>query len=301
MLSVRIWTFYLGVLLVGTVFLRGQEVTFYFTPPDGFSETVKVRQRRHITTGNKVREEINEMRFRWTVNRKESGYRVERHIISNWITHNGQIIASPMIEAMEGVTLRYNIDDRGRISDIEGYDRIFDNLKSSLPPQFMQNIGNLFSSKSLRKKNFSEWNHRIGKFSGRTVHIGEVWISREQMLIPGGRHIFAYTASVSSGWQKCSTGNCLKILFFYDSDPVKLHQRISGISTIDPSQFVTPTTDTPIASLSGEGERLVNPTTLLAALEKSTRVLESHSSRGNDKAATSFRIIESTEYTVDPD
>ena len=142
---------YLATLFTGVALLKGQEVTFHFAPPDGFTETVQIRRGRHVTRDDNTHEDISEMHFRQTVQKQAVGYRIDRHILSNRLTRDGQTIASPMIDAMVDVKLTYHIDVKGKATSIEGYDGILKNLRSKLPPQLVKNIGILF--KGLNRAN----------------------------------------------------------------------------------------------------------------------------------------------------
>ena len=239
------------------------------------------------------------MRFRQTVRKQEVGYHIDRHILSNRLTRDGQTIASPVIDAMVDVKLIYHIDVKGKVTSIEGYDGIRKNLRSKFPPQLVQNIGTLFNDESLRRNNLAEWEYRVGQLSGRTIHIGEAWISQESILLPGGGHIVSHTATLFAGWKACPDGHCLQILFFYDNDPVQLHKRVNQISAAALKQSSQPAVGVPVGSLKGEGERLVNPKTLRTVSEKTTRVLEVRIP-GKDNTTHSSKIVEINEYTVNP-
>ena len=175
-----------GALVAIAAVVSAEEVTFKFAPPNGFTETILIRRSRTVTRGATVQTDVSETRYRWTAHETESGYRVERDILSNSLSRDGHNIASPMIAAMAGVKLVYTIDSEGKATGITGYNGILENLKSKFPPQLMQSFGPLFNAESLRKGDLAEWQNRVEKFAGRTVKIGEAWTSKENVPLPGG-------------------------------------------------------------------------------------------------------------------
>ena len=288
----------IGVFSTITTILKAQEVKFLFAPPDGFTETAHIRRGRHVTRGNNTRKNIHEMGFRWTAHLKGTGYRIERHVLSNRLFSDGQIVASPMIDAMVGVRLIYHIDAVGKAIAIKGYSKILENLKSKLPPQLIQNFGALFREDSLRNENLAEWHRRVGQFAGRTVYIGKSWTSEEKIKLPGGDHIVSYNAIVFTGWKACREEPCMQIHFFSDSNPVKLYERVNQAYPATLKQFSQAPRRMSNFSLKGEGESIVNPRTLRTDSEKHTRtitrVLEGGPGTG------SLKVLEFNEYTTEP-
>ena len=297
----RIFGLRCGALVGMAVLLSAEEVTFRFAPPDGFTESVLIRRGRTVTRGETVQKDVSETRFRWTAHKGETGYRVERHILSNSLKRDGHTVASPMIDAMAGVELIYSIDAEGKASGIEGYDGILENLKSKFPPQLMQSFGPLFSSESLRKGDLAEWKDRVEQFAGRTVRIGEAWTSQETVPLPGGGRIQAHSATLFAGWTECPGGPCVRIRFFYDSDPTKLVERVNQVADGALKEPPAASPDSSKASLKGEGERLVNPRILRIASEKTTRTLYAEVPARGGTASGSVKVVETNEYIVNPD
>lgn len=291
------------VLLLGMFFtiatiLKAQEIRFLFAPPDGFTETAHIRRGRHVTRGNNTRKDIHEMDFRWMAHREGTGYRIEHHVLSNRLFSNGQIVASPTIDAMVGIKLNYHIDAVGKAIKVEGYDKILENLKSKLPPQLIQNLGALFREDSLRNENLTEWHRRVGQFAGRTVHIGESWTSKEEIKLPSGDHIVSYNATVFTGWKVCREGPCMQIHFFSDSNPVNLHTRVNQAHPATLKQFKQAPRRMSNFSLKGEGESIVNPETLRTDSEKHTRTITRVLDGGPGTGPLKF--LEFNEYTTEP-
>ena len=294
----RILALRYGALLSIAALLSAEEVTFRFAPPDGFTETVVIRRARSVTRGATVQTDVSETRFRWTAHKKESGYSVERDILSNSLTRDGYTVASPMIDAMAGVNLTYSIDAEGKVTGIEGYDGILENLKSTFPPQLMQTFGPLFNAESLRKRDLAEWNDRVERFAGRTVRIGEAWTSKENVPLPGGGRVEVHTATLFAGLEECSGGPCLQVRFFYDSDAAKLVERVNQVAKGALKEPPAAPAASSNGSISGQGERLVNPKTLRIASEKTTRTLNAEiPTQGT--ATGSVKVVETNEYTVD--
>ena len=287
---------FIGAFFTMTAVLKTQEVRFLFAPPDGFTETAHIRRGRHITRGKNTRKDTHEMDFRWTAHLKGKKYHIERHILSNRLFSDGQIVASPMLDAMVGVTLTYYIDAVGKAIEIKGYNKILANLNSKFPPQLIQNLGDL---EPLRNENLAEWHRRVGQFVGRTVHIGESWTSKDKVKLPDGDHIVSYNATVFAGWKVCREEPCMQIHFFADSDPVNLYTRVNQAHPATLKRFNHAPRRMSNFSFEGEGESIVNPRTLRTDSEKHTRTITRVLNGGSN--AGPLRVLEFNEYTTEPD
>ena len=293
----RLFALRFGALLAVAAVVSAEEVTFRFAPPDGFTETVVMRRGRTVTRGETIQEDVSENSFRWTAHKSESGYRVERHVLSNSLKRDGHTVASPMIDAMSGVELTYSIDAEGKVTGITGYDGILENLKSKFPPQLMQSFGPLFNAGSLRKSDMAEWRDRVERFAGRTVRIGEVWTEKENVPLAGGGSLVVDTATLFAGWTECPGGPCLRIRFFFDSDAAKLAERVNQVAEGALKAPAAASSNSSKASLSGEGERLVNPRTLRISSGKTTRTLNAElPARGTTTGP--IKVVETNEYIV---
>lgn len=295
--ALRIILLRCGALFVVTALLCAEEITFRFAPPDGFTESVVMRRGRTVTRGETVQEDVSETSFRWTAHKSESGYRVERHILSNSIKRDGHTVASPMIDAMSDVELTYSINEEGKATAIAGYDGILENLKSKFPPQLMQSFGPLFNAESLRKSDMAEWKDRVEQFAGRTVRIGEAWTKQENVPLPAGGSLITHTATLFTGWTECPDSPCLRLQFFIDSDQAKLARRVNQVAEGALKAPDAASSNSSKASLTGDGERLVNPRTLRIASEKTTRTLTAEMPPSS-AANGSIKVVETNEYIV---
>ncbi len=300
LLPVPVFALRCGLLCGIAALLSAEEITFRFAPPDGFAETVLIRRGRTVTRGETVHKDVSETSFRWTVHKSETGYQIEKKTLSNSLARDGRTVASPMIDAMAGVKLTYAVNAEGRATAIDGYDGILENLKSKFPPQLMQSFGPLFNAASLKKGDLAEWQDRVERFAGRVIRIGEAWTSKENVPLRGGGRIVVHTATLFAAWTACPGGPCLRARFFFDSDPVNLVERVNQVARGALKAPPSASADSSKACLTGEGERLVNPRTLWITSETTTRTLRAEIPI-QGKGSEPIKVVETSEYTVDPD
>jgi hypothetical protein len=138
----------------------------------------------------------------------------------------------------------------------------------------IETLSSVLNEETLKKRDAAEWNGQIGKFIGRTVSLGDSWASVDSFPLPSGEIIAFYSVTRFPEQAKCGDRDCLKLQFNYNSDASALsrlvNQNLAKLLGL-PADSLPPTPSA--AKISGFGERLIDPHTMLIYSETVERTL----------------------------
>ncbi|MBN2088870.1 hypothetical protein JW964_04620, partial [candidate division KSB1 bacterium] len=123
---------------------------------------------------------------------------------------------------------------------------------------------------ALVQKEKSEWNALIGIFAGAAVNIGEVFTIEEQQPLPNGKSVPLYSAILIDSLLTYDNKECLRIAYTYHSNPENLASLV-GITVQNIYESLGKSAESIVISdivIEGEGERLIDPQTMLIYHEK---------------------------------
>ena len=286
-----------------------ETVEFRFDPPDGTVRLVTHKRTRVTEMGSRKDTDVSEGRERWIFGKTENGYTVRSHILSSSISRNGHPIASPMLTAMAGIEVTYTIDGNGQIQSVEGYRALLGNVGKQFPPQLMQMLTPLFDEGGLIRKDKADWQARIGGLAGKKAEIGETWMATEPFALPIGGSAEVHSATRLDGWTESEGRRCMRLRFAYHSDAAELAKLVgkmagspggsaaestAGNTEPDPAAVPQPASSLKIV---GEGERVIDPATMIIYSEKIVRTLTMEADLPG-KGLTAIKVVETREYST---
>jgi hypothetical protein len=117
---------------------------------------------------------------------------------------------------------------------------------------------------------------RIGLFVGRAAKIGDVWTSTEEFTLPTGEAIVSYTATKFVEKVKCETHDCVRIQFSYTSDADALGDIAEKVVNDAADAGGVPQLKAEMSgtTITGEGERIIDPATMLIYHETISRTMK---------------------------
>lgn len=244
-----------------------EEITFKFNPPDSISFIQNLKSTRSTEMGAMgKRDEVTESSVQIVMSKTADGYNLIATPISVSTTMNGQPVDNPILALLQNAVVTYNIDKDGQIISITGYEKLIDIMKSSFPEQVWESISSYLNPEALANKDAAEWNGRIGSFIGRSAKIGEAWPAvTDSFTIPNGGTIRFYSTTKVTEKTKCGNGDCVRVRFSYNTDPRALFE-FMGNAANDLAKVVGDSTfslDVSGGTITGSGERLVDPQTML--------------------------------------
>jgi len=255
----------------------GQEFEFRFNPPDSvaFLRTVKNTKVQSMDS-LESRTDVTEGTERIVITKTPDGYKVSSTALSSSMTRNGITVNDPIMSQFLNMTVTYDLDAEGQLLAVHGYDKVINKMKESLPPEAVKSLAAVLNEDALINKEAAEWNGRIGGFIGRTAKIGDVWTSTDEFPLPTGEAITSYSATKFVEDVKCGSHDCISIQFWYNSDAGALQSLVGEMASDVADSAGAPQLAPEIsgASIIGEGERIIDPATMLIYSEKVSRTMK---------------------------
>lgn len=257
----------------------GPAVTFRFAPPDGATyietlTTTKTRQRADGTT----REDVIQGTVRVEIHTTEDGYRLEARTLSAGGSQDGEVVETPIFDALEQLHLTYHLTPDGRLRSLSGFEELPRRLAETLPPEMMKVLSRVLDPQVMAARERAEWEGRVTRLAGRVARPGEVWSGSAEFDLPGGGQITTFVATKLEGLVPCVEGGerrCALLRFSYDSDPARVGELVEEVAAGLARELGAAAAGIEVESvqLTGEGRRAVDPTTLLPYGESSQRAI----------------------------
>lgn len=223
-----------------------ETVTFRFSPPDGISYVETVVLTRTLEAGAAPsRTDLQKGQARVRYDKTADGWTVTGTPISMSMETDGKSIQSPILEALKGVVAVYRLDPQGNLLSVQGYEGLAETVSKGLAPEEAQALAKAFDQESILAREKVEWSSRIGDFTGKTFEIGSSWTTEAPLALPSGGEVQLRTHTTLER-ATCGDGDCVRLQFRYESDAPKV---------------------------SGTGERVIDPSTMLIHSEVIERIL----------------------------
>jgi len=244
--------------------------TFRFAPPEGTKQAEVIQTTQTVLAGKPT---VRATEMRATLEFRRTG---GRQTVSVTVTGGG--IGSgkgkqpdPAITALKGLPLTYTIDAQGRMQSVTGLDKVPARLKSGFSAAEVKRLAPLLTAPAILRTQRIEWGNHVADFVERPAKEGAVWVTRSQFPLPDGRMVGYYVAHRISGGACVQGRNLLRVLTMFSTQPNELRsflgrgaeQALKGLKPLSGQDKVT-----------GNGERLVDPATLLWYDGRSTRRLQ---------------------------
>lgn len=279
--------------------LAGDTVELRFAPADGVAWQSRFESERRIRIGDTPRTDQTSSSSKHVFKKTDSGYEVGVTVLSTSMKSGGHEISNPMMKAIENVELDYILDENGKCTDIRGYDKVLEAMKTTLPGPFFQQMAPLFNAPGLRVRDMRIWNERFAELVGETVEVGQAWAERDTMSLPSGGSKPFYTLTTVEGWAECGEDKCLKLVYRSSSDRAKLvavgENAKAALDAMEDGESSAEAN--PGVSVSGEGERIFDPATMRIhseTLEWTTAGKADFPGRGE----RAFEVVDKRTYSV---
>ncbi|MHB0936395.1 MAG: hypothetical protein ACYC6A_08395 [Armatimonadota bacterium] len=220
--------------LLRTAADQPDRVTFVFAPP--VNKVMDEKARMTITSSMK------EMSMSYGIDGtsatrisklENGGYLFDTKIDLLDITNNGpeqmdmvgQILGSSLMSAVKTF-----YSDDGKVERIEGLDEMRRSLASHLPPEMAGLADMKVDNDLLLKQKRLEFQNRLGRFVGKTVGIGDLWLDSTTVPFPGamgGTPFPIYRATRIIGWEKMDGCDVLLITIINHANPEGLAKVIN--------------------------------------------------------------------------
>jgi len=253
------------------------ETSFKFNPPDGSTFTLNIKTIKSTSMGPMMgRSEDGELVSKYTIKKTADGYRMVGESVSHTMTRDGNKTENPVMEMLKDIPITTNIDKNGHAVSVMGYDKFIEKMNESLPPEAVEQLAPMFNEESMSRNVMSEWNGRIGNLVGRSCKVGETWTAIDEIEMPGRGPMMFYTAFKITEKVNIKGHDCVKVEFAYNSDPASLTEFIEKTvgEIVDEAGGEVQVPDVTMGSITGKGERTIDPATMLIYSEKMTRTIK---------------------------
>lgn len=214
--------------------------------------------------------------------------------------------SNPIMKAIENAVFTYTLDGDGHIQSVEGYEEVVAKIQQitmSLMEQIpeaqrgrfartVQNMMEMIQPEALVERMRAEWDGRVAEFDGLELEVGETYTSESEFPLPTGGTVKYLNAVKFAGLVPCGDDQCAKIVYQYDTDPSALNDFVG--ETLEALGGEGPSN----TEISGEGERVIDPDTLLIQSETQKRKIVMTMTGRNGEEATMTRN-ETREFTYD--
>lgn len=205
-------------------------VTLSYAPGAGAAFDVVEIQTRETGTGAQrvtdVRRRESVMRVAAATERESTAFSNTVTIVSQSLTRNGQVIASPLHAALGGLELTYHLGTNGNLLEIEGYEGLGDAMAGKLPDGLAATLQKLVSQDTLRHQDRTSYEEVYGPFTAGSITPVANQVSAASHALPNEGSVVLYsvlTIAVRSDDDK------IELTRIFDSDAAALAMRIEGL------------------------------------------------------------------------
>ncbi|MFQ5514006.1 MAG: hypothetical protein ACE5FG_06160 [Myxococcota bacterium] len=279
--------------------------TFTLRPPDGAVLVQRViAERVQDLAGAPPLSERSESVVSLTFERIEAGYRVTARQISSKTMRDGKPIENEVSKLLQAKPASYEIDENGQVRAVRGFEDITQRIEAELPEGLSKVLKPVLTEELLVSRGRDEWNSRYGNFAGRSIEIGDIWTDPQVVELPGAGRLRQYTVTWFPMTRRCDERHCVRIRIFFNSDRALLVQELEAILGERAAKLFDDTPEEKLdhaaegVTLSGEIDRLVDPSTLLPVHERHLKIT-THIAPRPDGTLVPLTVTETKEYEFD--
>lgn len=275
-------------------------VKFVFNPPAPLTFTEETITRR-ATIAADVDPDVETSRLVTGVSvaKVDNGYTYSMQPLSFVVEKGGKVISDPILDIIQTNRYVLNIDSAGRVTRVSGHEGVKEAALKIAPREMAPAIEKMLDPKLLAEKEIANWDGRIGDFAGTMAKKNHVWIRQATFPMPSGADGKYYVASVFTGMVEQDGRQLARIRFLFTTDQARLRVQLNDLARdiINDIPPVQPLPASPGFTITGQGERLVDPATMLIHEEKAQRNVQITVAVGKD-SSTSVIIEEFRETKV---
>lgn len=263
-------------------------VKFTFAPPTPLTYVEEsVTRRATIISGQDAGDEEATVRIKTTVTKEGEGFKISAEPQSSVLTRGGKPVKDKVWDVLSATPVTYHLDPAGKLKSIEGYAGVLAAASKVASRDVRKTLEAAMSEKSLVEKETAQWNSRIGDFIGREAVRNSVWVTEGVYPLPGGTAANFFVVTLFDRVLEQDGRKLARLRFFLTADRDTIQTRVNDMArdVVKGVPRPRPLINPPGFAISGQGERLVDPATMIVYSEKSTReILVSLPGRDKDSA-----------------
>jgi len=291
---------WIALLTVMVNNIYSQEINFVFNPPDtAYKEILKTTKVTYIN-GEKQKEDEISVTTKYEIIKVGSGYELHQLPVFINSKRDGLDFQNPIFMFLTNIPTKGEIDANGNLKHVIGYEHIIPRAQTELPSEVVESMMLVANEQAMINKAKAEWNARISEFSGNTFQMGDMLSAQGKFPLPNGEILTYFSIIQISNFVDFGGKRCVKIKYKNSSQPEDLAE-FMGYSVEEVKEifdFDANSDLTTYIQMSGEGERIIDPETMLIYYEKSTRKIDMKDQEMGDESKM-ITTIENKEYKYD--
>ncbi len=232
---------------------------FRFNPPSGLSfiRTTKIIDWIEAEMMNQELHE-EEIQMLTEIHNGSSGFQINYTILKYQVNDVEDPTGGEALSVLEGVEFTAYLDEQGFITGFDGLEEFEQKLKT-IPAGQYRKYRDQFSKESMEKQFRDGWKASVEDFIGKSFQLGDVWQTSAKVPLPNGETGTVAAEIFFKENMMVASAPCILIQMDYDLNSSNLRSFISEMIKRGVPQLQTE----PKVNISGAGESVVDPQTLL--------------------------------------
>ncbi len=232
---------------------------FQFNPANGINyiETTKIVDLVEAEMMNQQLHE-EEIKIKTEIYKNPSGYQINYSILKYQVKDVEDQAGGEALSVLEGVKFSTFLDVNGFITGFKGLED-FDKKLKTIPARHYRKYKDYFAKEAMEKRLKDTWKASVEDFIGKSFQLGDAWETSAKVPLPNGE--ISDVAAKVEFKEITVVGSlpCVLIKVDYDLNSPSLKKFISDMIMKGLPKLQTD----PELTISGEGESIVDPETLL--------------------------------------
>ena len=247
-----------------------KEFQFHFNPPTGlhFVQTTKIVDSVEAEfMSQQLHEEEIEMGTE--ILSSPSGFQINHSILKYLVKDVEDKAGGEALSVLEGVKFSIFLDEKGYITGFKGLED-FDKKLKTIPPVHYRKYKDLYTKEALEKSLKDSWRASVEDFIGKSFQLGDLWQTSTKIPLPNGESCDVIADILFKEVTAVRSIPCVLIQIDYDLNSSALKKFIVEMINKGAPQLQ----DGPEVNISGVGESVVDPETLLGYSSRMEMVME---------------------------
>lgn len=241
-----------------------QRITFQLNPKIGVKWQETSRHTMSMQQGSQTMSVMMEMQYQVTAKKTAVGYTYTLLPSKVIVKQDGKVITPTSAALTKGVRIAYAYNSKQKKMTATGFDKLLTNIKKTCSAELAKKLQPMFNPATLKATAEQEWQERVGRYINTTSIIGATKKITEKLPSPLGMPIPSTRAIKFVELRKVNNHSCVFITeqTTIDEKVVRdLFIKVMGSIPQGAQKGEIPTVNK--ISVTGNGERLIDPTTMM--------------------------------------
>ncbi len=274
-----------GLLLLSVILLftagcsKDKDYKFTFNRVDGetYKQKLSITKKRDMgPAGIRIDDTLSETMV--TCKKTNQGWDIASKPIKRIMMRNGEEVENPLLDLLKDFTITYKVDKDGKLADVKGYEAVLEAIKKQYSPSVAETLATTLDAETLKERERSEWNGRIGIYINTSFSIGDVWEEDAPIKLQNGADVVYKVKTRFKELTQVNNTTCVVIEQTYDSTGEGLADWANEVAD-SVSKEADKKEDTDLkaskggSSIKGNLTRVIDPATMNIYKEEGERII----------------------------